>query len=130
MRLRRCGFLTLVVVVVAKSAWAQQTIDISSVVSQFYPQTLADFATIAGSGTTRAQCYGVLENDTQGNPRTVLAAYTNLDAGAIRVLQGSGGVFTVVAEPAGQLFAGEHCSVEIIDVDGDGKLDAHVSFSA
>jgi hypothetical protein len=109
---------------------SQQGPDLPTVVAQFYPESLdADLALIGADTTVRRQCYAVLESDAQGSPQTILAAYANIYSGAVRVLRRTAGGFEVAADSAGELLMGAACEVKAIDIDGDGRLEAHVKFA-
>jgi hypothetical protein len=108
-----------------------QGIDLKAVVALFYPQSLdaelvqVGFPEAVGE---RRQCHAVLESDGQGNPETVVAAYANVFSGAVRVLRRSGSNYFVADEATDDLFVGEFCEIEAVDVDGDGKPEAIVRF--
>jgi hypothetical protein len=60
----------------------------------------------------------------------IVAAYTNLSSAAVRVLAADVSGFRLVAEPVGEDHAGWTCEVRRVDVDLDGKYEAHVKFWA
>jgi hypothetical protein len=62
-------------------------------------------------------------------PRVVIAGYTNLYAAAIRLLIDDGSGFRVAADDQGEDLSGWHCEIEPVDVDADGRSEAHVSFT-
>lgn len=109
---------------------ARQPIDLSSIVARFYPDSLdADVAAIAaGSATVRHQCWVVLKMDTDGSPAVILAAYTNSQSGAVRVLARGTNGFALADEASGAPIAGSTCRAEAVDVDADGTLEAVVRF--
>jgi hypothetical protein len=111
-------------------AAAQQPLDLSSVVARFYPASLdADLAAIgAGNTDVRRQCHAVLESDADGNATVVLAAYTNTQSGAVRVLKKGAAGFEPVDEASGAPLTGSSCSAGVVDVDGDGAPEAVVRF--
>jgi hypothetical protein len=107
-----------------------QTNDLASVVADFYPASLdADVAAIAaGQANVRHQCWVVLQADTSGRPVMVLAAYTNSQSGAVRVLARGASGFAVADEASGAAIAGSSCRADAVDVDGDGSPEAVVRF--
>jgi hypothetical protein len=109
---------------------AGQGSDLSAIVDSFYPADLIASALQVGERPVRRQCFAVLESDSSGRPRVVAAAYTNLTIGAIRVLTSDGSGFRVAAEPRGEDLAGWTCEVRRVDVDLDGRYEAHVKFAA
>lgn len=100
------------------SAVATQTI-----VDQFYPQQLVDPA----YPNDRNSCFGVMQVGQDGQPSIIIANY--LDArGAIRILtRGANGAFTAIDGPSGLNLGGSNCSIEFIDVDGDGAKEIHLA---
>jgi hypothetical protein len=120
----------LIATALGSSFLRAQPQDLSAVVAQFYPSVLTDLANAAKTGGGRDQCYAVLEADSNGQARTIVAAYTNLDVGAVRVLQANAAGYTIVAQPpADHELMGEHCEVLAQDLDGDARPEAIVSFS-
>jgi hypothetical protein len=111
-------------------AWAQEPLDLASVVAQFYPASLdADVAAIAAGATNvRHQCWVVLKADASGRLQIVVAAYTNSQSGAVRVLARNAAGFAVVDEASGAPIAGSSCFADGVDIDGDGILEAVVRF--
>lgn len=104
------------------------------IVSQFFPATLASGPEVTpGSWVeqTRESAHVVLETQPDGRPRALLAAYTNGVSGAIRLilLQGDDS-YQVVQEPSGLDLGGPYVSAELLDVDGDSRMDAVVHFSS
>lgn len=118
--------ITFLVALFSSSAQAQS---ISDTVAQFYPQSLIDLGQELDIPMNREQCFGVLESDASGAPRTVLAAYTDHLIAVVRVLRNGGSGFAVVAEPAGFEFDGSVCTVSVTNVNNDGKPDALLTFS-
>lgn len=107
----------------------RQTPDLASAVAQHYPQMLVERSLeIEGVEPTRKQCFAVLEASASGTPQIVVAGYTNMTAGAIRLLQATDAGFEVVAAPDGGYFTGLHCEAEAIDVNNDGRKEAVVRF--
>ena len=111
-------------------AWAQESLDLAAIVAQFYPATLdADVAAIAAGATNgRHQCWVVLRADASGRPVIVVAAYTNSQSGAVRVLASRAAGFAPVDEASGAPIAGSSCRADGVDIDGDGMLEAVVRF--
>ena len=107
-----------------------QTAALASIVAQFYPSSLdADVAAIAaGHANVRHQCWVVLRADAGGSPVIVLAAYTNSQTGAVRVLAKGATGFTMADEAAGAAIAGSSCRADAVDVDADGVHEAVVRF--
>lgn len=117
--------------VVAGSAVASHQIDpLAASVALHYPQLLVDESLeITGHEPPRKQCFGVLERTPSGAPKTVVAGYTNLLSGAVRLLRAAGEGFTVIAAPDFGDVTGWGCEVETIDLTGDGRLEAVVRFT-
>lgn len=88
---------------VASGAGAQ-SLDLTSIVDSFYPGVLTQLAVDAGDPPVRKQCHAVLERDALGSPTVVLAGYTNLVDGAVRVLVSSKSGFVNAAELSDQEF--------------------------
>ena len=109
---------------------AQEPRELAAVVATFYPTSLdADVAAIAtGNATLRHQCWVVLRADADGSPLIVLAAYTNSQAGSVRVLAKGAAGFAPADEASGAAIAGSSCRAEGIDIDRDGMLEAVVRF--
>ncbi len=112
----------------SSSGWAQVN-DVAALVAQFYPQTLVDLAKQEGSPLVRQQCFAVLEADSLG-PRTVIAGYTDTFDAEVRVLQRGASAFQLAAESTGMFHFGQSCEVALVDVNGDGVNEAHVSFTS
>jgi hypothetical protein len=100
---------------------------VTSIVEQFYPQSLTWFPDEIGG---RKQCFAVYEADASGAPRTIVAAYTNHTEAVIRVLRAGARGFDVLAEsPPGLDLSGVRCDVLLEDVDADGRKEIRVDFS-
>ncbi|MGH8245678.1 MAG: hypothetical protein ACREUU_04525 [Gammaproteobacteria bacterium] len=124
------GALVAADVAVYPSLAAGQATDLAAIVDSFYPQSLTDLAVKTGVAPVREQCFDVLEFDAAGHARVIIAAYTNLTLGTVRVLTANGSGFQLVAEPTGEDHAGWTCEVHRVDVDLDGRYEAHVKFVA
>ncbi len=125
-------FTTLAVAaaaVLGRPLAAAQKADPAAVVDRFFPQSLVDGGSEAGS-FLQNQCFAVLDSEPSGSPRTIVAAYTDGTNGIVRVLRNGGTGFTVVAEPTGFAFLGFGCSISLLDLDNDGVKEATVSFTA
>ena len=131
MRAARLALLIVAASVVPVLVTAQ-TSDLAAIVAQFYPASLdADVAAItAGATSVRHQCWVVLKADASGRPELVVAAYTNSQSGAVRVLARNAAGFAVVDEASGAPIAGSSCRADGVDIDGDGMLEAVVRFGA
>jgi len=125
----RLSLLWVAASVVPVAAGAQAT-DLAAIVAQFYPASLdADVAAIAaGRADVRHQCWVVLKAGPDGGPVLVVAAYTNSQSGAVRVLARDAAGFRVADEASGAAIAGSSCRAEAIDVDRDGMPEAVVRF--
>src|SRR6188472_575013 len=90
-------WLLCVAASVVPAAATAQAADLASTVAQFYPASLdADVAAIAaGQANVRHQCWVVLRVGADGRPVLVVAAYTNSQSGAVRVLARGPAGFTV-----------------------------------
>lgn len=126
---RQFAFVCSILHLVCLSAGAQG--DLGTTVAQFYPQSLMDLAAEVGRDLHREQCFAVLENDATGNAKTVVAAYTNLTIGEVLVLGKTSNGFAVVASAsAADFHTGWQCEIEAVDVNHDGRKDAHIGFLA
>jgi len=103
-----------------------------AIVDQFYPQSLLDKAEAEGPGRvplSRKSAYAVIETFSDGNPQTIIAAYSNGLGGAIRVIRADAArVFSVAYEPTTLLLTGVDCQAELVDVEGDGVREVLISF--
>lgn len=107
---------------------ARQAVDLEAVVAQHYPPLLVQRSLdIDGFNPPRNQCFAVLQSSPTGTPQVVLAAYTNMVRGAVRLLQNTATGFEVMAEPAGY-FTGWECDVETLDLNNDGRKEGVVHF--
>jgi len=102
---------------------AQSTQDI---VNQFYPTNR-----LSTDPEDRQTCFGV-HTSLNDEPMVIIAGYTDLDDGVVRVLTRDGaGTFGVGYEvPAKYGITGSNCSVDMVDVDFDGQLEALLTFGA
>jgi len=91
-------------------------------VARFFPERLLD-------GNERYACHQVMGGQ-DGAPELIVAAYTNRNAGAVRVLRrGEAGEFEMAFENPGTWnLAGRDCVVRLDDVDLDGAPEAFVYF--
>jgi hypothetical protein len=125
---RRC--MTLLVVAVAGATSlsvvdARQAPNLADTVAQYYPQALIDEALeIRGAQPNRKQCFGVLEASASGAPQIVVAGYTNMMSGAIRLLRAAGSGFEIAGEANAADLAGWECKVEALELDGDSRKEA------
>ena len=108
------------------SAAALQTLDVDALVRRHYPiERLHPEEEI-----DRRQCVAVKSADARGVPTTIVAAYTDLEEAVLRVLtRGADGQYRITYETPPDLRIGAYgwCDVELIDVDGDGETDVHLS---
>lgn len=108
---------------------ARQTQDLEAAVAQHYPQTLVEEALeLRGVEPARNQCFATLETSPTGAPQVLVAGYTNMVSGAVRLLRASGSGFEVVAEATTEDLTGWECDVEALDVNNDGRKEAVVHF--
>lgn len=108
-----------------------QTSDAAQIVDQFYPQTLIQDAEELDAPFRRRSCFQVYDTFPAGEPRTIIAGYSNgpADGAAIRVIRGQdGGPYGVVFEPTSLNLWGFDCTVQLVDVDGDSRNEVKVSF--
>jgi hypothetical protein len=130
MRALKSSLFSAGLIVLAGVHGAGQEPSASAIVAQFYPQSLVQLAESSGEPYTRQQCFAVYDTNTAGSPQTIVAAYTNHETAAIRVLQAGPSGFTVVADPQGLELAGFQCEVSLVDLDSDGRKEVRVDFSA
>lgn len=103
------------------------------ITDQFFPPELAQKATErenrGASPFVRKFCFAVYDSLPDGNPKTIVAGYTDGIEGAIRVIQAqpSGG-YAVVFQPTQFDFGDSGCRVNLLDLDGDGSKEIKVSF--
>ena len=120
-----CRSLLVVACLVMAPAYgvAQSTQDI---VNQFYPTNR-----LSTDPEDRQTCFGV-HTSLNDEPMVIIAGYTDLDDGVVRVLTRDGaGTFGVGYEvPAKYGITGSNCSVDMVDVDFDGQLEALLTFGA
>lgn len=104
---------------------------VKQVVDSFYPQTLVDLAARDGDDgipLDRRSCFGVTEYQANGEPKTIIAGYSNNVDAQLRVLQAqAGGAFQVVYDLPDHL-TGTDCAIQTVDLDGDDTLEAVVTF--
>jgi len=102
----------------------------AEIASAFYPPWLQELRTRTELNMDRQQCVTVYDALPNGQPFTIVAAYTNGIVGAIRVLRSTGGSFAVVDEPRDIDLLGTRCEIAVLDVDGDGRREVHLTLSA
>jgi hypothetical protein len=110
---RGLALQVLVVLVFGRSAAAQS---LQEIVDRFYPaETLH-----VDSPDERRSCFAIYQSDAAG-PTTVIAGYSDMSRGMVRVLSRSAsGAFAVAAEsPRSLLMLGNHCEVALENVEGD-----------
>lgn len=122
--------LTVILILgAALSAVAQGHVDPQAIVDQNYPQSLADQLQGTGGNLQRQSCFAIFDTLASGNPRTIMAGYSNGYSGAVRVIQANGsGQYGVIFEPANLNFFGSDCKIQLADLDGDGTNEVIVSF--
>lgn len=113
----------LIILAVAGCGTPAQAQDLSAVVQQFFPSSLRD-----GVDFVEHQCHAVWRTDGQG-PALLIAGYASGTLGEVRVIARSANEWSVVSAPTGDEFAGESCNIDLVDVDGDGSMEAHVQFA-
>lgn len=124
------GVLTAAIFIAFPVSARGQALDLPGIVGSFYPAFLESFAADTGRPLVREQCFEVLQTDSGGAPWVIVAGYTNLSSAAVRVLVASDGSFRMAAEAGGEDLAGWGCSVRKVDIDRDGRPEAHVKFTA
>jgi hypothetical protein len=108
-----------------------QAANVQNVVDQFYPQKYVDDANRQGEQLNHKTCHAVYQVLSNGEPQVIIAGYADGYQGTIKVLtRKSPGVYTVAYEPAGLFLGGIDCRIELVDVDGDGINEVHVSFTS
>jgi len=127
------GILAGVLVSYQTKSASAQSADPEQIADQFFPQELAQEATEresrGGSPFVRKLCFTVYDRLPDGNPKTIVAGYTDGIGGAIRVIQAqASGGYGVVFEPSQFTFGDSGCDVNLVDLDGDASNEVKVSF--
>jgi hypothetical protein len=93
------------------------------IVDRYFPNNLE-------GGLTANSCFAVYDWLPNGNPRTIMAGYSDGVSGAIRVIRAntSGHYKVIFDAPAEWDVSGIDCSVVLKDVDGDKKNEVIFSF--
>lgn len=121
--------LAVACVICGSAVQARQLQRLEAVVAQHYPQELVEESLdVRGVEPPRNQCFAVLEASASGAPQIVVAGYTNLMSGAIRLLRGVSNGFEVAAGSRTEDLSGQECEVEAVDLDNDGRKEAVVHF--
>jgi len=118
-------------IVVSATVCGAQSADVESVANRFYPQKFIDDAIRLKEPLNRIICASAYSVAPGGAPQVIVAGYSDGFQGTVKVLgrQGAGN-YRVLYEPAGLDLDGAPCSVEFIDVDGDGVQEIHVAFGS
>jgi hypothetical protein len=128
-RLTNFAVVSFVLMADPSTLAARQSADLKAAVAQHYPQSLVEEALdVTGKQPPRKQCFSVLENLPSGAPKVVVAGYTNLLSGAVRLLQRTEAGFDVIAEPDFGDVTGWGCEAEALDLTNDGRNEAVVRF--
>lgn len=79
----------------------------------------------------REQCFQVRNTDAEGQPTTIVAAYTDLIHAVLRVLtRDVDSEFSVTYDsPVALNLAGSRCNIKLLDVNGDGERDVFLDLS-
>jgi hypothetical protein len=109
--------LAVLLIGLARATGAQT---LPQIVDQFYPVA----ALPVDAPGERRSCFAIYQSDAAG-PRTVVAGYTNVARGRMRVLtRDANGGFGLAAEsPSSLMMLGQGCTITIEDVDGDQTAD-------
>jgi hypothetical protein len=124
-RLFAAFYIVACVVTVTSASGQQSSVAPETIVDQFYPQQLVD----PNFPDDRTSCFGIMQVGQDGQPSVIVANY--LDAyGAIRILtRGDKGTFAATDGPTGLNLGGSRCSVDFLDVNGDGVKEVHVAIA-
>lgn len=106
------------------SSW--QGTSTADIVAGNYPDWLRQASGVAESELVKHQCAAVFDAYPNGQPSTIMAAYTDGSAAALRVLRVSAGGVALLDEPRDLDLLGSRCALELIDVDGDGRHEVHL----
>jgi hypothetical protein len=97
-----------------------------AIVDRFFPQNLVN----PDHPEDKRNCFGVYERAGDGSPLTIIAVYPDAQHEVLAVRRQSNGQYTSTEiAPEGFDFALARCSVEFIDVDGDGRNEVEVLLS-
>jgi len=107
-------------------------ISTQEIVDQFYPVRLASTQDYPWwTPDDRLSSFVVVEQFPDGNPKTIVAGYTNSVDGAVLVIQAQlDGEYNVVSEPTGLDLGGVGVTVEPLVIDQSGLPTVEVSFSS
>lgn len=103
-----------------------QAASTAEIVAAHYPDWLQELSGVPESELVKHQCAAVFDAHPDGQPSTIIAAYTDGAAAALRVLRASAGGVTLLDEPRDLDLLGSRCELELIDVDGDGRREVHL----
>lgn len=103
---------------------------VNEVVAAFYPPWLQDLSDRAKTGLDRQQCFAIYDTSPAGPSTTIIAAYTNGLTAAVRVLRWQAGSTSVADEPRHLDLTGTRCAIELIDIEADGRREAHLMLSS
>lgn len=127
---RIIGCFALMLVASVATAFAQAG-NAGAIVSQFYPQSYVNNAAALGEQIKQVSCYAVYQTAANGTAQTIVAGYSDGANGTVQVLTQQGpGNYAIAFEPSGLDLGGDNCDAELIDVDGDGVNEIHISFAA
>jgi len=103
------------------------------IANSFYPQSLITAAQLSGESADFPQlsCFAVYDSLANGDPRTIIAGYSNGFTADIRVIQANAsGIYNLVYEPMNLALTGADCGVQLLDVNGDGVKEVWISFNS
>jgi len=104
-----------------------QPVDPQAIVAEHYPLNRLSPQDVAD----RRSCYQVAATSPSGDPLRIVAGYTDTADAVLQILdrdpQGNYQVFYESPSNLGML--GIECDVSLVDVDGDGTLDAMLDLS-
>lgn len=101
------------------------------IVDQFFPPGLNSGIYPSWARDTRKSAFVVIEQLASGDPKTIVAAYTNGSDGTVRVIQvQSDGTYALAFEPAGLDLGGLDVAMEPLVIDQSGRPTVEVSFGA
>jgi hypothetical protein len=102
-------------------------VNVQQVVDQFYPTDRLS----PEDRASRRSCFAVYSVAANGAPDLIIAGYTDMiSAAALAITRNADGGYQVASKvPQEYDMFGNECTVELIDVDFDGRREIHLLFS-
>jgi hypothetical protein len=105
---------------------------LQALVNNYFPEALAKNANLTGGLDGRQySCFAVYDYLPNQSAKTIVVGYSNGALGDILVLQSADGrTYSASYEVTGLDLTGIECSVNLFDVNGDGRNEVLVSFAS